>query len=160
MQTKDADVETTIQSRSEIVDVELSRAAGIFGTHIGLFTDRCADKLEHSLAVLTGCPVQTYLIESFITDIDRGENSGERLDKLYNILNEAIRYGWVMCAHTQPLPADEAEKMDPITQRFATINNKGIKYSHTYTILNMRKVVCDNGFNDVLLLLRNPWGKD
>lgn len=79
---------------------------------------------------------------------------------MYELLAEAIRYGWIACAHTQAITTTEAAKLDAHAYRFATIKNKGLKYSHTYTLLAMKKVTLANNYNDVVMLFRNPWGKD
>lgn len=130
------------------------------GTRVALHYDQCADRVEEAMAVFTGNPVSTFRVADFKTDIDRADSKEERLDKLYETLNEAIRYGWFICANTAPIPKELDAKLDPINRRFATIKNMGIKYAHSYTILAMRKVEMKNGYNDILLLLRNPWGKD
>ena len=43
--------------------------------------------------------------------------------------------------------------------RWLTIEGKGIFYNHTYTILDARVVTLPNNWTDLLLLVRNPWGK-
>ena len=40
-----------------------------------------------------------------------------------------------------------------------SIDGKGIKYGHTYTLLDTRTVKLENGYTDIIGLFRNPSGK-
>ena len=50
--------------------------------------------------------------------------------------------------------------MDTKNRHWATIDGKGIRYSHSYSLLDARVIELENGYKDIILLLRNPWGKD
>ena len=49
--------------------------------------------------------------------------------------------------------------MDTKNRYWATIDGKGIRYSHSYSLLDARVIKLENGYTDIILLLRNPWGK-
>ena len=65
-----------------------------------------------------------------------------------------------MTANSAAIPPKLAMNMDNKTLHWATIEGKGIKYSHSYTVLYARPIVLANNFTDIIILLRNPWGKD
>lgn len=53
--------------------------------------------------------------------------------------------------------------MDEINRKWATIDGKGIRYSHSYSILDVRvikiELINNRFYTDIILHLRNPWGK-
>ena len=116
--------------------------------------------VEEAFCALAGGPSHTYPIEAFTKDLRRSSSEqGERLDKLWKLLDGANRKGWVTTATTPPLPAAQARLLDEDGARWATIEGMGIRYGHTYTILDGRAVTLANGYTDIILLCRNPWGK-
>jgi len=52
------------------------------------------------------------------------------------------------------------ELFDEESNRWLTIEDKGIKYLHTYTISDVRSVKLINGWTDIIALFRNPSGKN
>lgn len=58
------------------------------------------------------------------------------------------------------MPMKDQLKMDERTRHWATIDGRGIKWNHCYTILDARPITLANGWTDIIVLMRNPWGKD
>lgn len=109
--------------------------------------------------LLSGSPSQEYNTIDYKMDVARGPYlKDERLDKLFQVMQEANKKGWVMTATTLALPA-KIRKMGELAARQATIGDKGIRYDHIYTILDVRAVTLRNDYTDIILLLRNPSGK-
>lgn len=87
---------------------------------------------------LAGGPSTEFQIADFRTDIKRGPGvSVERFDKFWQMVDEANKKGWVCCFSTGPMPK-EADLNDEESNRWVTVDGKGIKYSHTYTVLDAR----------------------
>jgi hypothetical protein len=59
---------------------------------------------------------------------------------LWNIIEEAIKKGWTMTASTPSLPLKVASIMDEKNRKWATIDGSGIRYSHSYSILDARVI--------------------
>ena len=76
------------------------------------------------------------------------------------MINEANKKCWTMTASSPSLPNKVAINMDSKNRHWATIDGKGIRYSHSYSILDARVIKLENDYTDIILLLRNPWGKD
>lgn len=117
--------------------------------------------IEEAFEVLAGGPTQTYDIDHYKQDIRRvGEAREERLDKLWKVLDEANRKGWVTTLTSGKMPAKSDIVRDEESLRWATIDGKGIKYNHTYTVLDARPVTLANAYTDLILLIRNPTNKN
>lgn len=76
------------------------------------------------------------------------------------MIREGNKKGWVTCLHTRKMSAAQLATTDPANLRWATLDGKGIKYNFTYTLLDARVMTLANGFTDIIVLLRNPSGKD
>jgi len=86
----------------------------------------------------------------------------ERFDKFYETLKEANNKGWITTCTTPKFNLEESGmvgRIDEESERWLTIENKGLKYGHTYVILDI-KVVKLPEFTDIIALFRNPSGKD
>ena len=117
--------------------------------------------VEEAFEVLAGGPTQTYDISHYKGDVRRvGEAREERIDKLWKVLDEANRKGWVTTVTSPAMPAQQDIVRDEEALRWATIDGKGIKYSHTYTVLDARPVTLANAYTDLILLVRNPTNKN
>lgn len=112
--------------------------------------------VEDVFQFLAGGPQITYPIADYRVDINRGPiHAKERVDKLWKIINEANQKGWIVTATTPVMP-EEAELGDEESNRWVTIDGKGIKYAHTYTMIDARVVNLPSGWTDIIILLRNP----
>jgi hypothetical protein len=58
------------------------------------------------------------------------------------------------------IPSGVAAALSQDNVRFATIDDKGIRYGHCYTLLDAKPVTLENNYTDIICLLRNPWGKN
>lgn len=117
--------------------------------------------IVEAFEVLAGGPTQTYDINHYKQDIRRvGEAREERLDKLWKVLDEANRKGWVTTLTSGQMPTKSDIVRDEESLRWATIDGKGIKYNHTYTVLDARPVTLANAYTDLILLVRNPTNKN
>ena len=116
--------------------------------------------VDAAILALSGGPTKTYRLTDYLRDIRRvGAAKEERLDKLWATLDEANKKGWVTTASTPQLPADRARTLDEDGARWASVDGRGIRFGHTYTVLDARAVTLANNYTDVILLLRNPSGK-
>jgi hypothetical protein len=84
----------------------------------------------------------------------------ERVDKFWKIIDTANKKGWVTTASTGPIPIRKQDMLDEDGLRWATIDDMGIRYNHIYTILDARIIKLTNNFTDIIVLMRNPWGKN
>jgi calpain-15 len=115
--------------------------------------------IEDAFQLLAGGPNITYPLKDFKMDIRRGKILGnERFDKFYKLLNEASKRKWVVTASTPVLP-DEFSSQSEESQRWISIKGRGIKYNHTYTILEVKPVLLANDYQDIIAMFRNPSGK-
>lgn len=130
------------------------------GSKIGVNADRVSARTEEVFGILNALPTVSFKIDDYKKDINRAGEKEERLDKLWRIIDECNQKGWIMTANSAAIPPKLAMNMDTKTLHWATIDGKGIKFSHAYTVLYARPLVLANGFTDIILLLRNPWGKD
>ena len=117
--------------------------------------------IEEAFEVLAGGPTQTYDIEHYKGDIRRaGAAREERLDKLWHVIDEGNRKGWVTTVSSVPMPKEMGIIRDEASLRWISIDNKGIKYNHTYTVLDARPVTLANKYTDLLVQIRNPSNKN
>ena len=84
------------------------------------------------------------------TDDYEDENGQE---KLLRILMHADQQSWIMAASV-------LKKMKKSTKNApkGVLKRVGLKNCHSYTLLDVREVVLDNGELEYLLFLRNPTG--
>lgn len=117
--------------------------------------------VEKGFNILAGGPTVNYLLHDFEKDIARaGELKEERIDKLWEIINKANKLGWVTTLESPKIPDAVRKKSDPESIRFLTVDGKGIRYNHSYTLLDVKTVTLENNYTDIICLLRNPWGKN
>jgi hypothetical protein len=116
--------------------------------------------VDHGFDLICGGPSVDYKISDFLKNITRADYMNERVDKFWQIIIGANKKGWVTTASTCPIPDRKLELLDEDGMRWATIDDLGIKYNHIYTILDARVINLANGFTDIIVLMRNPWGKN
>ena len=115
--------------------------------------------MKDAFKALAGGPGITFKMEDFKPDLKRGAGaSHERFDVFWKMLDEANKKGWVTTCTTPKMPEEMLEESEEI-QRWASIDGKGLRYNHTYTILDARTVKLKNDYTDIIALLRNPSGK-
>jgi len=71
-------------------------------------------------------------------------------------MDEANKKGWVTTASTAIIPPDRAAGLDEDGARWATVDGRGIRFGHTYTMLDARPVTLANNYTDIIILMRNP----
>jgi Calpain family cysteine protease len=114
----------------------------------------------HPYNCLAGGPAITYDIIDYSHDINRGENKEERLDKMYQLLEEAKKKNHVVTFNSANFPPEFLKKYVPERLLSMSVNDKGIKYNYCYTMLDIKTVTLANNYTDIILLLRNPSGKN
>lgn len=84
---------------------------------------------------------------------DDYETSETGLEQLLRIMQIADRNSWIMCGSL-------IKKMKKATKDApkGVLKNIGLKNCHSYTIIDVREVVLDNGELEYLVYLRNPTG--
>jgi hypothetical protein len=70
---------------------------------------------------------------------------------LWHVIDEGNRKGWVTTVSTIPMPKEIGAMRDEESLRWISINNRGIKYNHTYTVLDARPVTLANKYTDLLV---------
>jgi hypothetical protein len=123
---------------NEIWMILLEKAiAKVFGSYEAMENK----SVEKGFNILAGGPSVNYLLHDFEKDIARaGELKEERIDKLWDIINKANKLGWVTTLESPKIPDNVKKNSDPESVRFLTVDGKGIRYNHSYTLLDAKTV--------------------
>jgi hypothetical protein len=116
--------------------------------------------VEHGFDLICGGPSINYQISDFLKNITRADYANERVDKFWKIIDTANKKGWVTTCSTEEIPERKRDMLDEDGLRWATIDDLGIRYNHVYTLLDARIIKLPNDFTDIIVLMRNPWGKN
>ena len=81
------------------------------------------------------------------------------MDKFYRNLEEAKKRGWPVTFSTRDYPSHFLKEYGPHMMNNMTIKNMGLRYNHSYTMLDLKVVKLANNYTDILVLLRNPTGE-
>lgn len=92
-----------------------------------------------------GYPTEIYWTDDYETK--------ETKDDLFNKLQEADTNDWIMCGSVLK-SMKESTKNEPI----GVLQKLGLKNCHSYTIIDVREIMLDDGQLEHLLFLRNPTG--
>jgi hypothetical protein len=76
-------------------------------------------------------------------------------DRLFRLMSVADGNGWIMTGSILKCMKDVSRNADPEYELFKTI---GLKNCHSYTVVDVREIVLDNGETEYLVFLRNPTG--
>mmetsp|Transcript_10314 Transcript_10314/g.15771 ORF Transcript_10314/g.15771 Transcript_10314/m.15771 type:complete len:106 (+) Transcript_10314:750-1067(+) len=81
------------------------------------------------------------------------------MDKFWKLIEEANKKGWVITVTSPKLSKELIDQHGLEGCRWVTIDNKGIGYDTTYTLLDGRVVTLPNNWTDIIAKLRNPTNK-
>lgn len=148
----------TTKGENEIWMILLEKAiAKVYGSYEAMENK----SVEKGFNLLAGGPSVNFKMHDFKKDISRaGELKNERVDKLWEIVNKANKQGWVTTLQSPQIPEYVKRGTTEESIRFATVEGKGIRYNHCYTLLDAKPVTLENNYTDIICLLRNPWGKN
>lgn len=102
---------------------------------------RCVEFFEN----FDGTPTEIHWTDDHETDVGQ--------EQLLRIMSIADKNSWIMCGSV-------LKKMKKFTHNapMGVLKKVGLKNCHSYTVIDVREVVLDNGELEYLVFLRNPTG--